>query len=61
MTTQAERRMEKLQQRLKARTRHDGKARPGFEQNVATIRAEMEMLSTRAAMIADSEETDSGE
>lgn len=51
MTTHFERRMDILAQRLKARTKHDGTPRPGFEQNVAQIRAEMEQLSQRAAMI----------
>lgn len=45
MTTRVERRIEKLQRLLKARTRHDGTARPGFEQNVASIRAEIETLT----------------
>lgn len=49
MKTYIETRMEKLQQRLRGRTKADGTALPGFEQNVATIRAEMEQLSVRYA------------
>lgn len=51
MSTHIERRMDVLAQRLKARTKHGGTPRPGFEQNVAQIRAEMEQLSQRAATI----------
>lgn len=51
MSTYHERRMDKLASRLKARTRHDGTPLPGFEQNVATIRAELEQISERAARI----------
>jgi hypothetical protein len=39
-----ERRIDKLQQKLKARTKHDGSPRPGYEQNVAAIRAEIETI-----------------
>lgn len=49
MSTYHERRMDKLAARLRARTRHDGTALPGFEQNVATIRAELEQISERVA------------
>lgn len=45
--TYEERRIQKLQERLKARTKHDGTPRPGFEQNVAAIRSELEMMSER--------------
>lgn len=48
MSTHHERRMDKLQQRLKGRCRADGTPRPGYEQNVAQIRAELEQLSVRA-------------
>jgi hypothetical protein len=39
------RRVDKLQARLRARTRRDGKPLPGYEQSVAAIRAELEQLS----------------
>jgi predicted Zn-dependent protease len=55
MSTFEERRIEKLRQRLKARTKHDGTPRPGFEQNVATIRAELEAMSERYAPKAEPE------
>lgn len=45
MTTQAERRIEALQRKLRARTRNDGSPLPGFAQNVATIRAELAQLA----------------
>lgn len=45
MSTYIERRMERLASMLKSRTRGDGKALPGYEQNVARIKAEMEQLS----------------
>lgn len=51
MSTYHERRIEKLAARLKARTRHDGTPLPGFEQNVASIRAELEQISERVARI----------
>lgn len=38
-------RIDKLTQRLKARTKRDGKPLPGYEQNVAAIRAELEQLA----------------
>lgn len=34
-----------LQKKLKARTRPDGTARPGFEQNVAVLRAELSIVN----------------
>lgn len=45
MSTYQERRVDILAKRLKSRTRHDGTPLPGYEQNVATIRAELETLS----------------
>jgi hypothetical protein len=45
MSTPQERKMEKLAKLLKARTRHDGTARPGFESNVALLRAQLEQLN----------------
>jgi len=42
-------RAEKLQQLLKARTRNDGTARLGYEQNVAAIRAELTLIQERIA------------
>lgn len=45
MSTHQERRLEKLQRMLKARTRHDGTPKPGFSSNVASIRAQIEQLS----------------
>lgn len=47
VTHPLEQKMNQLQRKLKARTRRDGAASPGFEQNVAAIRAEMELLSGR--------------
>lgn len=47
MSTYAERRFEALKQKLQARTQRDGKALPGFKQNVAAIRAEMDTLQGR--------------
>lgn len=44
MSTFQERRIDKLQRLLKARTKADGTPRPGYEQNVATIQAEIETL-----------------
>lgn len=45
--THAERRMEKLAARLKARTQRDGTPLKGYEQNVAAIKAELAQLSVR--------------
>lgn len=45
MSTAPERKIEKLQRLIKARTRHDGTARPGFESNVASLRSQLEQLS----------------
>ena len=45
MTTQIERRVERLAARLRLRTRKDGTPLPGFEQNVAAIRAELADMS----------------
>ncbi len=49
MTTRTERRMEVLAEKLQHRTRADGAPAPGFEQNVAAIRAEMEQMSVTVA------------
>lgn len=48
MTLPVTERIDKLAKRLKARTQRDGKPLPGYEQNVAQIRAELEQLSLRA-------------
>lgn len=48
-----QRRFERLEQRLKARTKHDGSPRRGFEQNCTVIRAEMEMISEKIAEAED--------
>lgn len=45
MSTYIERRMDILANRLKSRTQRDGKALPGYEQNVAAIKAELAQLS----------------
>jgi hypothetical protein len=45
--TYFQRRIDQLAHRLKARTKADGTARPGFEQNVAALRAEIEQLTER--------------
>ncbi len=55
MSTGLERRMERLQSKLKGRCRTDGSPKPGFEQNVATIHAEMAQLSERIAKTEDNE------
>lgn len=47
MTTNVERRMDVLARRLKARTQRDGTPMPGYEQNVAQIKAEMAQLSAK--------------
>jgi len=44
MKTYQERRMEKLEGKLKGRTKRDGTPLPGYEQNVAAIKAEIETL-----------------
>lgn len=49
MSTPHERRVQRLEERLKARTKADGKPRPGYEQNVAAIRAELDLLNERIA------------
>lgn len=56
MSTYEERRMELLQRRLRARTRADGSPQHGYEQNVAAIKAEMELISVRAAVAKDIED-----
>lgn len=50
MSTYIERRMEVLAQRLKSRTQRDGKPMPGYEQNVAMLKAEMAQLTDRQAL-----------
>lgn len=45
MTTFQERRVAKIQRMLKARTKHDGTPRAGYEQNVASLEAELQTLS----------------
>lgn len=45
MKTAEERRVDRLAERLRKRCRKDGTPLPGFEQNVAAIRAELEQLS----------------
>lgn len=45
--TALETKMNELERRMKARCKPDGSARPGYEQNVARIRAEMEIISGR--------------
>jgi hypothetical protein len=62
MSTHHERRVEILARRVRARTKHDGTPLPGFEQNVASLRAEMEIINeriefNRAAIEADGDET----
>lgn len=42
-------RLELLTRRLKARTKGDGKAKPGYEQNVAVIKAEISLLQENIA------------
>lgn len=37
----------RLERRLKARTKPNGEPKSGYEQNVAHIRAEMELISSR--------------
>ncbi len=63
MSTYHERRMDMLAKRIKGRTRHDGSPMPGFEQNVASLRAEMELISERLARVAElmNGELDDGE
>lgn len=39
--------IQSIERKLKARTRPDGTPRPGFEQNVAVLRAELEMISEK--------------
>ncbi len=43
-------RIDRLAERLKARTQRDGKPKPGYEQNVAAIRAELEQLALHPSM-----------
>lgn len=47
MSTNVERRVEVLAKRLKLRTRKDGSPLPGYEQNVAVIKAELAQLSEK--------------
>lgn len=48
MKTWQEKRIERLQKRLRGRTRADGTAMPGFRENVAAIRAELSLISVDA-------------
>lgn len=45
--TYEEKRVSILSERLRKRTHRDGSPMPGFEQNVAAIRAELEQLSVK--------------
>lgn len=45
MTSPFHMKMDSVQKKLKARTRPDGTARPGYEQNVAMLRAELAILN----------------
>lgn len=47
MTTPLEDKFNRLQKKLNSRTGRDGKPRPGYEQNVAQIKAEMQIISGR--------------
>lgn len=47
MSTYVERRVEVLAKRLKTRTQKDGTPLPGYEQNVAAIKAELAQLSVK--------------
>lgn len=47
MSTHIERRVEVLARRLKTRTQKDGTPLPGYEQNVAGIKAELAQLSEK--------------
>lgn len=51
-------RFKKLEGRLRARTRPNGEPLKGYEQNVAVIRAEMDMINAR---IEKTREHESGE
>lgn len=53
MTSYVSQRIDKLEQRLKARTKRDGKPLPGYEQNVAAIRAELEQLAINPSHLED--------
>lgn len=44
-----ESRKEMLLARLKARTKHDGSPKPGYAENVAAIRAELNLIEERIA------------
>lgn len=46
-------RQQRLMDRLKSRTHRDGSPRNGYEQNVATIRAELEIIQERLDSIKD--------
>lgn len=47
MNNALERKMDDLQKKMRARCKSDGTPRPGYEQNVARIKAEMELISGR--------------
>lgn len=48
-------RLEKLMQRLQARTNHEGEPLPGFTQNVAALRAEIALLTEKMEGADDGE------
>lgn len=48
-----EEKFKRLEAKLLARTKPNGEARPGYEQNVAQIRAEMVMVSERVAYLKE--------
>lgn len=47
MSTYVERRVNILAERLRTRTQKDGRPLPGYEQNVAAIKAELAQLSVK--------------
>lgn len=46
MATRVERRVDRLARLLKSRTKSDGTPLPGYKQNVAQLRAEIETLTS---------------
>lgn len=55
MTHPLEHKMNRLQSKLKGRTKPNGDPKPGYEQNVAQIRAEMQIISSRIELALRSE------
>ena len=51
-------RIDTLSRRLAARTQRDGTPKPGYRENVAAIKAELEQLALHPSML---KETDNGE